>query len=291
MADSFGTRISRAFKWHWHLLALGVGAGLALLSGHADMALPVLAAGELAYLGFIGITDRFQNILRGQELLANKPDPAEQQRNKLRDLINFLSPQDADRFARLRARCVEFSDLRDRLNSTDNSPAFAGMRHSSLEKMLWLFLRLLHHKAGLDHFLDHTDEDKLIAQLAKAESDIADATQSGRSEQLLKSLGEKHEAIHERLKNYSSAEESRELVLAELDKTEQKIEHINEVGMTNRAPSDLSVQIDGIAESMASSERALGALRSGLILDDDEAPSILSPQSDTIAPPPLPLSE
>jgi hypothetical protein len=291
MADTFGNKLARAFKWHWHLLALGLGAGLAVLSGHAEMALPILAAGELAYLGFFGTNDRFQNVLRGGELLKAKEDAAEKERNKLRDLINFLSTEDSDRFSRLRARCVEFSDLRDRINSTDGPSAFAGMRNSSLEKMLWLFLRLLHHKAGLDRFLDNTDEDKLKAQLAKADTDIADATENGRSDQLIKSLQEKREAISERLKNYASAEESRELVLAELDKTEQKIEHINEVGMTNRRPSDLSVQIDGIAESMASSERALGDLRSGLIIDEDKAPSLLSPEAETIAPPPLPLSE
>lgn len=291
MADSFGNKIARAFKWHWHLLALGVGAGVAVLSGHADMALPILAAGELAYLGFLGTNNRFQNVLRGGELLKAKQDAATQERNKLQNLINFLAAEDAERFSRLRARCVEFSELRDRLNATDGPSAFAGMRNSSLEKMLWLFLRLLHHKAGLDRFLDNTDEDRLKAQLVKADADIADATENGRSEQLIKSLQEKRHAISERLSNYSAAEESRELVLAELDKTEQKIEHINEVGMTNRSPSDLSVQIDGIAESMASSERALGDLRSGLIIDEDKAPSLLSKEAETIAPPPLPVSE
>ena len=59
----------------------------------------------------------------------------------------------------------------------------------------------------------------------------------------------------------------------------------------NRAPDDLSAQIDGIAESMASSERALGDLRSGLLFDEEEAPSLLSEESDIVAPPPIPISE
>ena len=126
------------------------------------------------------------------------------------------------------------------------------------------------------------------------EAEIQQAKDTRRSGRLIQSLEEKHAAIKERLVNYRAAEDSRDLLIAELDKTEQKIEHINEVGMTNRAPEDLSAQIDGIAESMASSEAALGDLSSSLMFDEEEAPSLLSEESEeaeTTAPPPIPLSE
>ena len=291
MAESFGTKLKRAFLWHWHLLALGAGVTVALLSGKPDLALPMVAAGELAYLGFLGANQRFQNVLRGKELLDEQKNAGRAAQEKLRELLDFLSPADAERFARLRARCVEFSKLRDRLNATRDTPPVSGLRNTSLEKMLWLFLRLLHHKSGLDQFRDSTDEDLLKRQLEAAEAEIAQAQEAQRSERLIHSLEEKRDAIRERLTNYRAAEDSRDLLLAELDKTEQKIEHINEVGMMNRASDDLSAQIDGIAESMASSERALGDLRSGLVFDEEETPSLLSDGSTTIGPPPIPLSE
>jgi hypothetical protein len=85
--------------------------------------------------------------------------------------------------------------------------------------------------------------------------------------------------------------ESRELVKSELDKTEQRIAHISEVGMTSRVPSDLGIQIDGIAESMASSEATLGDLTSGFDFDEDDVPSFVSVESETMIPPPLPQSQ
>ena len=60
--------LKRAFKWHWNLLGLGAGVALALLSGRPDVVLPIVAAGELAYLGFLGMNDRFQRVLKVEEL-------------------------------------------------------------------------------------------------------------------------------------------------------------------------------------------------------------------------------
>ena len=210
MAESFGTKLARAFKWHWHLLALGAAATIAIVSGKPDLALPIVAAGELAYLGFFATNERFQNILRGKKLLeakaaAGNPNTAA----KLRDLLDFLSPEDKERFASLRARCVEFSKLRDRLSASRDATPVTGMRNTSLEKMLWVFLRLLHHKAGLDRFRDSTDEDLLKKQLKEAEGEIKQATEAQRSTRLIQSLQEKHDAIRERLVNYRAAEDSR----------------------------------------------------------------------------------
>ena len=63
MADSFGIRLKRAFKWHWNLLALGAGVVIGLLSDSPDIILPMVAASELAYIGFLGLNPRFQNVL------------------------------------------------------------------------------------------------------------------------------------------------------------------------------------------------------------------------------------
>jgi hypothetical protein len=204
---------------------------------------------------------------------------------KLAELLSFLSPEDAARFTRLRQHCVEFGNLRRHLYASGGKPVASELRTGSLEKMLWLFLRLLHHKSGIDRFLAQTDDQHLRDQLAEAERQLAAARDANRSERLVRSLAEKRDAIGERLKNHAAAIESRDLLVAELDKTEQRIEHINEIGMTSRAPDDLGIQIDSIAESMASSERALGDLRTDLLIDEDAPPSILD------APPPLPQNE
>lgn len=287
MADSFLSGLKRAFKWHWHLLALGAGATIALLSGKPDIALPVVAALEISYLGFLGTNQRFLNVLRGRSLAKERAQAEDASHRKLLDLLEFLSADDRQRFNRLRDRCIDFDQLRDRLADGKDTSVVTQLRTDSLQKMLWLFLRLLHHKSAIDHFLDNTDEDRLRQQLESAAADLAKARENDRSERLVHSLTEQHTAIHERLVNYSAAIDSRDLLLAELGKTEQKIEHMNEVGMTNRAKTDLSAHIDGIAESMASSERALGDLRSDLFLDDEKTPELLGSAS-LASPPPIP---
>lgn len=291
MSEPFLAGLKRAFKWHWHLLALGAGAAVAFLSGHPDIALPIVAAGELAYLGFLGTNRRFLNVLRGDQLARERQAAELASRQKLQQTLAFLAPADAERFRRLRQRCVEFDQLRQQLESSTNRPVVSELRGESLEKMLWLFLRLLHHKSGIDRFLAQTDPNTLRSQLAAAEQELAAATSAKRPERLVQSLTEKRDAIRSRLDNHAAAVESRDLLVAELDKTEQRIEHINEVGMTSRAPDDLGIQIDSIAESMASSERALGDLRSNLLIEDDAPPPLLSGALLTTAPPPLPASE
>ena len=62
--DSLLARLKRAFRWHWHLLGLAAAAGAALLSGDPGMWLPVVAAGEVAYMGMLGLNPRFQAILK-----------------------------------------------------------------------------------------------------------------------------------------------------------------------------------------------------------------------------------
>jgi hypothetical protein len=288
MAESFLGGLKRAFKWHWHLLALGAGAAIALLSGRPDIVLPMVAALELGYLGFLGTNQRFLNVLRGRSIAKERAEAEDESHRKLLDLLQFLSTDDRQRFDRLRDRCVEFDRLRDRLAEGRDNSVVTQLRTDSLQKMLWLFLRLLHHKSAIDHFLDNTDEDRLRKKLESAAADLAKAREDKRSERLVDSLTEQHAAIQERLANYSAAIDSRDLLLAELGKTEQKIEHMNEVGMTSRASDDLSSHIDGIAESMASSERALGDLRSDIFLDDEETPELLGSASLPASPPPIP---
>jgi hypothetical protein len=289
MPDSLAQKLSRAFKWHWNLLAFGAALAVGLLSGHADIVLPAIMAAELGYLGFIGIHPRFQNVLRGKEMLEQQETG--RSIRKLREMIGFLAPADRERFDTLRERCMEFRKLRDRMRTGNDTEVLAELRTDSLDKMLWLFLKLLHHKTGLDRFLDTTDEDLLVRQAGAARQELDHARAAERNERLVHSLDEKATAIEQRLQNYRAAVESRELVNSELDKTEQRIAHISEVGMTSRVPSDLGIQIDGIAESMASSEATLGDLTTGFDFDEDDVPSLVAEESGTMIPPPVPQSQ
>ncbi|MGI9239937.1 MAG: hypothetical protein ACR2RV_04005 [Verrucomicrobiales bacterium] len=289
--DSFGAMIKRAFKWHWHLLGLGAGVAVGFLSGKPDVVLPLVAAGEMAYLGFLGTNARFQRVLKGEEIqkergaFATEATPGSATR--LQELMNFLSPTDIQRFNKLRQRCSELMRLQNRMRSerglsTSGPESF---QTASLDKLLWLFLKLLHHKTGIDRFLHSTDRDKLARDYTEAQRQLEAARTGGRSERLIESLAEKAETIGHRIRNYDEAVDNADLIRAELDKTEQKITHICEVGMTSNDATDLSARIDGVTSSIATSERALEGLDLADILGDDLSPPPLidSEETETIS--------
>jgi hypothetical protein len=279
--------LKRAFRWHWNLLGLGAGLAFALLSGRADVVLPAIAAGELAYLGFLGLNERFQKVLQAEELEADRQRGSgvpilAAQAKRLQDLLGFLSEEDVQRFGGLRRRCNELTQLQKRMRAQrDGSVDMSSFRTESLDKLLWLFLKLLHHKTGIDRFLGTTDQASIGNQLNEAEAAVEKARAGGRAERLIASLEESRDTLRERFENYAQATENRELVLAELNKTEQKIRHICEVGMTATDPTDFSVQIDTITSSVAASESAIQGMNIGDLLDDGITPPLIDDSGES----------
>ncbi len=271
--------LKRAFTWHWHLLGLGAGAGVAILSGAPLVALPFLAAAELGYLGFLGLNPRFQNVLKAK---SQSPPPLPvDPRQRFQQLMAFLSTADAERFETLRHRCLELVNLRRSMGAKDGAPGVEDLRGESLDRMLWLFLKLLHQRSGLEKFLGSTRREDIEAELSSAESQLASAAGRDQSaglpeSRLTTSIRERVNTIRERLDNHQQASDALELVTAEIDKTEQQITHLCEVGMTTSDSAGLSVQIDSISESLQSSERIFSQTSFSQIYDDEPAPPLLS---------------
>lgn len=283
--NGVGAALQRAFTWHWHLLGLGAGLGLALLSGVPWLVLPFLAAAEVGYLGFLGLNPRFQNVLKGQQRL---PSPQSVDPNKrFQQLMAFLSPDDADRFESLRQRCLELVELRRSMVTKEGTPGVEDFRGESLDRMLWLFLKLLHQRSGLQKFLSATDREQIESELHAAEQQLTGAQERDTAAALPESrlttaIRDRATTIRERLDNHRQASEGLELVTAEIDKTEQQITHLCEVGMTMSDAAGLSVQIDSISASLQSSEKIFSQASFSQIYDDEPAPPMLS----GTAPPP-----
>ena len=283
MKEGFGTYMKRAFSWHWHLLALGAGVVAGIFSGHPEVVLPLVAAGELLYLGMLGTNDRFQKVLRGQELLEANEDKAAAEAKRLEKLMEFLSEKDRTRFYSLRERCQMMTRLRAKMESggeavggaAATSSSDADFRNRSLDRLLWLFLKLLHHEEALERFIGNTSGEILAQSLEDTREQVAAAEAADGRERLADSLREKMDTIEQRLANYREAEENLELIRAELDKTEQKIAHICEVGMTSRDGTEFSHQIKGIADGVSLSEKALADLDVGNIFDEQTGPTFI----------------
>ena len=297
MKDGFLAMIKRAFKWRWNLLAVGAGVAFGLLSGHPDVMLPAVAAGELLYLGTMGMNPRFQRALvleKGGGLSSGaKSNPSHQ----FSKLMAFLDPRDAERFAMLRNRCAALLELRRQMDTdgTDDSKG-SEFRGESLDRMLWLYLKLLNQKTGLARFLASCSSEDIEAELAMSERQLQQSETedkaTGIEGRLSVSIRERIKTIRERIANHEKAQSGLSLAEAEIEKTEQQIIHLCEVGMTTRDSAGLSTRIDIISEGLRISERTFTAPGLDVLADDDEAPSILSGSLDSAmgleTPPPIP---
>ena len=280
-----GAAIKRAFTWHWHLLGLGTGLAVAVASGAPMLWLPFLLAAEAGYLGFLGFNPRFQNVLKGQQKLP-PPLPVDP-RQRFQQLMDFLSAADVQRFDSLRRRCAELVDLRRSMATKDGSFGVEDFRGESLDRMLWLFLKLLHQRSGLHKFLGATQRQQIEADLQSADEQLASAQERDKAaglpeSRLSVSIRDRVTTIKERLDNHRQAEDNLELVSAEIDKTEQQITRLCELGMTTSDSADLSTQIDAISQSLQSSEKIFSQNSYSQICDDEAPPPLLS----TTPPPP-----
>jgi len=271
-----------AWMWHWHLLTLSALGAFAMLSGRFGMWIPFILAGEVAYLGFLGMNPRFQNILKGKSTLKKKPStvtPSSESQSQLVQMIAFLSPENRSRFEHLRHRCFELIELRRKMEGSETQTVDS-FRSTSLDRMLWLFLKLLHHQTGLIKFLSTAKEDDMLEELNNARRDLDSAEIKNREKgladsRLTVSIKERIQTIEERIENLHKANESLELVQSEIDKTEQQITHLCEVGMTVRDATSLGSQIDAISNSIRSSEQIFSQADLNDYLSEDQVPSML----------------
>ena len=275
MADrSFFDYVGAAFKWQWNLLALGTGVVFGFLCGRPDIVLPLVGAAELTYLGLVATNVRFQKAVDASRM--ELPDPAAGQQAELGRIMAALGQDDLARFQALRSRCVELRKLSEQYRGgpATGSQALSRMRTDSLDRLLWMFLKLLYSKDALDRFLQATDRDGLARDIGDTEARIASATDAGRSDKLLRSLQDKLETVRQRLGNYDSAEENSELTGAELDRIEQKIAAVSEMSLS-AGGADISAEVDGITAGISATKDVFGGLDIMPTLTDDSAPPLL----------------
>jgi hypothetical protein len=188
-------------------------------------------------------------------------------------------PGDArTRFQRLHARCVEMRGIAAGVRGAagDQGTSAEEIRTPGLDRLLWLFLRLLLSKAALDRFLHTMNEQEISTRLADLRRMLEAATKTG-DERIVRSLQDSVASTELRLDNYQRARKNAEFVSIELDRIEGKIQALAEMAVNRQDPDFLSNQVDSAAESMRQTEKAVSELQhlTGLADQLEEPPPIL----------------
>jgi hypothetical protein len=277
--------VKAAFTYRWNMLIFGGAVAAAVVSGQGDVLLPLVAAGEIAYLGGLTTLPRFQaaidarnrhgaGALPGREAVQTDQDA----RAKLLEVLNSIEPDRRNRFLRLRARCVEMQRIANavRGDTRDASGASQELRAPALDRLLWMFVRLLLAQQAIERFLKATDGAVLKKNLANLEAREKASAGKG-DERIERSIKDAIATAQLRLDNYAKAESNFDFVGLELDRIEQKIQALAEMAVSHENPDELSVQVDAVADGMAQTEQTIRELQAitGLGKDDEATPSIL----------------
>jgi hypothetical protein len=282
--------LKEAFLFRWNLLLLGGAGAAAILSGHADIALPLVAAAELTYLAGLTTLPRFQSAIdaraRAEERGGAPAEPARDAasaRERIIDVLKSLSEDRRARFLRLRARCVEMTRIANavRGETADASGASIDLRQPALDRLLWVFLKLLLSEQAIARFLQAADETQIVRKIDEVNDRIkkrqaAVAETDRETDRILRSLQDSLATVQLRMENIIKAKHNAEFVAAELDRLENKIQAVTEMAVSHSDPDEMSSRIDAIAEGISQTEQTIRELQTitGMTAAD-ETPSIL----------------
>jgi hypothetical protein len=275
--------LKEAFLFRWNLLffTAAIGAGL-LAPIPADVVLPLVAAGELAYLTGLVSLPRFRAAINAKVHAAAKgpaqTGAAQPPPLPLVSMLGGLPAPSRTRFERLHARCLEMRGIAAGVRGAAGvqTGTAEDMRTPGLDRLLWLFLRLLLSKTALDRFLVTMDEQELLTKLEALRKNLA-AAQTAGDERVVRSLQDSVAMGELRLDNYGRAKKNAEFVSIELDRIEGKIQALAEMSVNRQDPDFLTSQVDSAAESMRQTEKAVSELQhlTGLADQLEEPPAIL----------------
>lgn len=269
-----GQYLKRAFTYKWNLLFFLGAMGAALLSPAPDAIVPLVAAVEAAYLGGMVAHPRFRQAVDALVYQEAKAPQAVAASQSLASVIGTLSRESRQRFEEVRNRCLEMRSIARGVRGGERKGG-EDLSTPALDRMLWVFLRLLVSDEALRAFLSHTNIDEIRARLDETTKRLEAA--KGGDERFIRSLQDSVAAQQLRFDNYGRAKQNAEFVRLELDRIEAKIQVLAESGVNQQDPNFLTSQIEGVTESMHTTEKAIRDLNeiTGMVDQMQEPPMIL----------------
>jgi hypothetical protein len=275
--------LKHAFLFRWNLLFFFGASVLAALSPWPGGLLPIVGSLELAYLTGLLAMPRFRTAIDAklaaevrERSNARAVDPRAQQ--SLQRIIESLPAPSLQRFVLLRQRCFEMREIASGVQGRAAGAADSSesIRTPALDRLLFLFLRLLMSQDGLSRFLKSTSAKDLAARVEDVRTRLT-AAQTAKDDRVVHSLQDSLADAELRLENYNKSTKDAEFVALELDRIETKIQALTEMAVSRQDPDTISHQVTAAAESMQHTEDAVNQLQnlSGLADQLADPPAIL----------------
>ena len=241
--------LKAAFRWR----ANGPGLGRLPVNAMGLAAFAVLglanpgfwflgAAGEVAYLLWLSSNERFQTLVDGERLAADRQSYI----SRLDNAVNRLSQTSQKRYHQLLYECRKIVGISEDLDP-DAPESMRALRGSGLNQLLWIFLRLLNSREVLNDNLANVDRDRIAAEVQKLEQRVARA---GDDAALVRSLQGTLDIRQKRLENLDAAERSRRVIDAELERIEQQVVLIREESAVKGKADILSERLESVTSTL-----------------------------------------
>jgi chemotaxis protein histidine kinase CheA len=277
-----------AFLYHWNILALLAGLGFGAFSGAPDVVIPLVLAAEVAYLGLLGTHPRFQQYVDAQEAKSARERAAGDAGKTVDRILQVLPKKSVERFENLRSRCAELQQIAQGLrdpHSTAPRP-LEDAQSAGLDRLLWIFLRLLFTQYMLERFFQRTTVTTIQSDIQRLQAEITrlgDVSQDEQKQKVKKALEDSLATSRERLANHKKARDNSELVRLELDRLENKIQSLSELAVNRQEPEFITTQVDQVATSMRQTEKTMTELEfiTGLATEDESVPPMLRRETVT----------
>ena len=258
--------------------------GFAALSGRPDIAMPLVMAAEATYLGLLGTHPKFQLYVDAQSAKADR-DVSSQRNQQILDKIQRSLPRDHyNRYVSLRERCIQLGQIASDLKTPSNldpSLNLESLHTKGLDRLLWVYLRMLFSQHSLERFFETVSEEKIKSDMERIDSQLnalrADDN-SPHAQKIRRTLVDNRSTLQERLDNYNQAKSNYEFVMLELERVENKIKSLAEISVNRQDPEFISGQIDAVADSMKETERTMNDLKfvTGLGVVDEQVPDLMN---------------
>jgi len=198
------------------------------------------AAAEVAYLGLLSSSSRFQRLVRGERLAERAHD----RDDRVQAAFQKLGRHSQTRYRNLVSECRQILGLAVPEGGSD---MLRGLRTGRLNELLWLFMRLLTSREQILNTqarVKRADLEENIASLRKR----AEAAESKGA--LARSLWATLSIQVKRLENLENAAQNLAVVDAELERIEHQVRLLREESAVSAGPEVLSSRLDAISSSL-----------------------------------------
>jgi len=275
----FGDYLAAAFKNRWNLLFLIGGAAAAIIAPHSEVGLSLLLAAELGLVTLLASNPRFQRAIDAERNAVASQQTSQTMSRRFLELYHGLDDPARKQFEALRVRCEVLR------SSTEGNTVeqFSDEQLSGVDRLLWVYLKLLHTRLKLQRFFRTTDRNE-IQNLEQTTRLRLEALPKDATDDLAvkkkRSLEDTLATAVARRDNLKRAQENSEFVELELERIAAKLTAVSEMAINRQDPAQITHEVDDVARSVESTEQAIGELQmlTGLTIEDAEAPAILRKQ-------------